>query len=156
MACWINPNEHMPVDDIVVIGRYEGRIDTRGNGGVIDVYAHNGKWINLPDGVSINGWMYDPENLPRLTTTTKHDISRIDRLLFLLNAIWVKNPELRFNQLIYLVHDSYSAKRVNLGRVTMDDGGNVPVTGFDMFNLSDDKFIDHLEQVLHNGLSQMW
>jgi hypothetical protein len=41
--------EKMPEDMEVVIAMYLGRWPGRGNSGIADVYAVDGKWFNLPE-----------------------------------------------------------------------------------------------------------
>ncbi len=50
----------------VVIALYLGHWPGRGNSGIADVYAVDGKWFNLPEGIAIVGWMPipDTEHLP--------------------------------------------------------------------------------------------
>lgn len=58
---WINCNERMPEDMDTVIALYLGSWPSRGNSGVIDIYAVRGKWFNIPEGVHIVGWMAVPD-----------------------------------------------------------------------------------------------
>lgn len=58
---WIDCNEKMPVDMEVVIALYLGCWPGRGNSGVIDIYAVDGKWFNIPQGVHVVGWMPVPD-----------------------------------------------------------------------------------------------
>lgn len=51
----------MPVDMEAVIALYLGRWPGRGNSGVIDVYAVDGRWFNIPEGVHVVGWMPLPD-----------------------------------------------------------------------------------------------
>ncbi|MBF9002712.1 DUF1040 family protein [Vibrio sp. NFV-1] len=39
------------------------------------------------------------------------DPKRIEELLTLLNQIWMRNPDLRFNQLIYDLQSGFSQKK---------------------------------------------
>ncbi|MCG8381740.1 MAG: DUF551 domain-containing protein [Gammaproteobacteria bacterium] len=57
---WINCKEQMPEDMEVVIALYLGHWPGRGNSGIADVYAVDGKWFNLPGGVAVVGWMPVP------------------------------------------------------------------------------------------------
>ncbi len=57
---WINCKEKMPEDMEVVIALYMGHWPDRGNSGITDAYALDGKWFNLPEGVAIVGWMPVP------------------------------------------------------------------------------------------------
>ncbi len=58
---WIKSSSQMPHDLEVVIGLYVGDWPSRGRGGIIDVYAYDGRWFNLPEGVDIVGWMPIPD-----------------------------------------------------------------------------------------------
>ncbi|PSU99910.1 hypothetical protein [Photobacterium kishitanii] len=80
------------------------------------------------------------------------DIERIDYLLELLGDIWKDYQDVRFNQLIYLLHSKYIDINGGIGRVESDDGINMPMTGYDLFNIADDKFISFLEDIKKSGL----
>ena len=67
---WINCNEKMPEDMVVVIALYSGYWPERGNGGVTDIYTADGVWINVPDTVAIIGWMPMPDT--KLLPITGH------------------------------------------------------------------------------------
>ncbi|PSU90433.1 hypothetical protein C0W35_16240 [Photobacterium kishitanii] len=56
------------------------------------------------------------------------DIERIDYLLELLGDIWKDHQDVRFNQLIYLLHSKYIDINGGIGRVESDDGINMPMT----------------------------
>jgi hypothetical protein len=58
---WIDCNKSMPEDMEVVIALYLGYWPGRGNSGVADIYAADGKWFNIPEGVNIIGWMSVPD-----------------------------------------------------------------------------------------------
>ena len=51
----------MPEDMEVVIALYLGHWPGRGNSGIADVYAADGEWFNIPEGVAIVGWMPVPD-----------------------------------------------------------------------------------------------
>jgi len=51
-----------------------------------------------------------------------------------------QNPDLRFNQLLYILYNIASTANNNFGRVE-DVEGNV---GYDMFNMTDELFLKHL------------
>jgi hypothetical protein len=40
---------------------YLGDWPGRGNGGIVDVYAVDGEWFNIPESVDIVGWMPVPD-----------------------------------------------------------------------------------------------
>lgn len=58
---WINCKEEMPEDMEVVIALYLGHWPGRSNSGIADVYAADGEWFNIPEGVAIVGWMPVPD-----------------------------------------------------------------------------------------------
>ncbi len=58
---WINYKDKMPEDMAVVIALYLGCWPGRGNSGITDIYAFDGEWFNLPEGVLIVGWMPIPD-----------------------------------------------------------------------------------------------
>ena len=63
---WTKTEDGMPPDLHVVIVRYTGVWpNLSGGGGIVDLYAYNGKWFNHPETVKVVDWMYDPEHLPR-------------------------------------------------------------------------------------------
>ena len=76
------------------------------------------------------------------------DPKRIEELLTLLNQIWMRNPDLRFNQLVYDLQSGYSHKNRNIGKIIETDSDGLQKVGYDFFNIEDDKFIDYLKQVL--------
>ena len=73
---WINCKERMPTDMEVVIALYLGHWPSRGNSGIADIYAVDGEWFNLPEGVAIIGWMPVPntDHLPIAEHYTKLNI----------------------------------------------------------------------------------
>ena len=58
---WIDCRERMPEDLVVVIALYVGHWPKRGNSGITDAYAYDGAWFNIPEGVTIRGWMPVPD-----------------------------------------------------------------------------------------------
>lgn len=58
---WIHCKEKMPADLEVVIALYLGAWPGRGNSGIADVYAVDGHWPKIPEGVAIVGWMPVPD-----------------------------------------------------------------------------------------------
>lgn len=70
---------------------------------------------------------------------------RIEEVLALINIIWHKNPDFRFNQLIYILQSKYSQLHSNIRKVK-----NLEQVGFDLFNLEDDKFLYFLQQEVSN------
>ncbi|GAB2688611.1 hypothetical protein [Aliiglaciecola aliphaticivorans] len=79
------------------------------------------------------------------------DPERITELLELINALWSKSPDLRFNQLIYNLQYGYSQKNSKLGLIKVEDSDGFTRTGFDFFNLEDEAFITYLKEVLSHG-----
>ncbi len=57
---WIDSDDKMPHDHEVVIVLYAGRWPGRGVSGVADLYAHDGVWFNVPEGVTVCGWIPMP------------------------------------------------------------------------------------------------
>ena len=74
------------------------------------------------------------------------DPKRISQILELLNELWGKDPDLRFNQLIYNLQSGYSQNNEGLGRVEEVVDKTYSRVGFDLFNLEDDAFIEHLRR----------
>ena len=60
--CMYDPAKHLPPDKHVVIICYEGFWPYRGHTGIADAYLLNGDWHNVPVGVTVKWWMFDPEN----------------------------------------------------------------------------------------------
>jgi hypothetical protein len=73
---WINCKDKMPEDMAVVIALYLGCWPGRGNSGITDMYAFDGKWFNLPEGVVIVGWMPMPDTA-NLSIAEHYKISKI-------------------------------------------------------------------------------
>ncbi len=76
------------------------------------------------------------------------DPNRIEETLELLNRIWQRSPDLRFNQLIHNLQDDYSRKHGDVGRVQNTGTDGFTRTGFDLFYLEDSAFIEYLQSVL--------
>ena len=70
------------------------------------------------------------------------DKNRINELLDLINQIWQKDPDLRFNQLIYNLQSGYSHINNNYGKVSEPQSD-----GFDLYSLEDEDFIAYLRSV---------
>jgi hypothetical protein len=71
------------------------------------------------------------------------------KTLYLLEAIWEQNQDLRFNQLIYNLYREYSSENNQLGQVLeCDSNGFVAKMAFDFFYLEDDEFIRFMEKKL--------
>ncbi len=73
------------------------------------------------------------------------DPERMQLLLTLIQEIWQQSPDLRFNQLLYNLQYSYSLENNGAGQIKAVDTDGFTRTGFDLFNLEDSIFIDHLQ-----------
>jgi hypothetical protein len=78
------------------------------------------------------------------------DPERIQETLELINRIWQRSPDLRFNQLMYSLQHDYSRNNGDIGQVKNTGADGFTRTGFDLFNLEDSAFIEHLRSVLAN------
>lgn len=86
------------------------------------------------------------------------DPKRIQEMLSLIEEIWQRNPDLRFNQLLYSLQYDYSQKHDGMGLVQEVEADGFTRTGFDLFNLEDSAFIEYLHSVianLNNNLKQI-
>ena len=79
------------------------------------------------------------------------DPQRIQEILGLINDIWVKSPDLRFQQLMFALQRDYSAKNGGIGKVEQEHKDGFVKVAFDLFYVEDDKFKEYLEGVLANG-----
>jgi len=70
------------------------------------------------------------------------DSERISEFLNLINDLCAKNPDLRFNQLIYILQNGYSKKNGKIEGVEVDGFKQV---GFDLFNTEDGRFLEYLK-----------
>jgi len=75
------------------------------------------------------------------------DKNRIKELLDLINQIWQKDPDLRFNQLIYNLQSGYSHINNNYGKVSEPESDGFARVGFDLYSLEDEDFIEYLRSV---------
>ena len=78
------------------------------------------------------------------------DPYRIHEILKLLEQAWVKDPDLRFNQLIYNLQYGYSQSNGGIGQVKESSTDGFERIGFDLFNLEDDDFINYVQEVIEN------
>ena len=78
------------------------------------------------------------------------DPSRIQELLDLIKELWLKHPDLRFNQLIYILQSEYSLKNDCIGLVKEQEVDGFAREGFDLFNTEDDDFIKFLKMKISN------
>jgi hypothetical protein len=74
------------------------------------------------------------------------DPKRISEILELIELIWKKDPDLRFNQLIYALHSGYSLANDNVGKVEEVVDPTYSRVGFDLFNLEDEAFLSYLRE----------
>lgn len=72
------------------------------------------------------------------------DPKRISEVLELIEIIWKKDPDLRFNQLMYILQSGYSHENDDVGKVEEAVDSSYSRIGFDLFNLEDDSFISYL------------
>ena len=75
------------------------------------------------------------------------DPERIQEILDLIKEIWVREPDLRFNQLLYNIQRGYSHVNGGEGQVIEVVDDNYSRTGFDLFNLEDSSFVEYLRIV---------
>ena len=59
----------------------------------------------------------------------------------------MRDPDLRFNQLLYILQSSYSKSHGEWGRVEETDTSGLTRVGFELFNLEDTVFLNHLHKV---------
>ena len=72
------------------------------------------------------------------------DPERIPKILELISQLWLKDEDLRFNQLIYILQTEYSNKHGEIGKVVSTTEDGYSQVGFDLFNAEDDQFLDFL------------
>lgn len=62
---WLTTEEHgYPPCGEVVIVEYSGHWPhLSGSGGIVDRYAWDGEWYNVPEKVKITKWMWIPEEI---------------------------------------------------------------------------------------------
>jgi uncharacterized protein YihD (DUF1040 family) len=73
------------------------------------------------------------------------DPRRIEEILGLISEIWKKDPDLRFQQLIYNLQWEFSYRNAGLGKVEESELDGFKRTGFDLFNVEDDVFVEYLK-----------
>lgn len=73
------------------------------------------------------------------------DPKRIKEIFQLLEEYWQKDPDLRFNQMLYNLQWEYSQKNSGIGQIKEIAPDGFVRTGFDFFNLEDDEFINYLK-----------
>jgi hypothetical protein len=81
------------------------------------------------------------------------DPNRIEAMLAIVNDIWRRNPDMRFNQLIYNLQRGYSEQNEGYGAIqSHEDPDGLNRTGYDFFHLADADFIKYLKQVSDVGM----
>ena len=68
------------------------------------------------------------------------DPERIQELLDLLKELWLRDPDLRFNQHIYNLQSEYSYMNSDIGQIKEVASDGFERIGFDLFNLEDNDF----------------
>lgn len=76
------------------------------------------------------------------------DPRRIEEILDLISQIWEKDPDLRFQQLVYNLQWDFSYRNGGLGKVEESELDGYKRIGFDLFNVEDDVFIEYLKTYL--------
>lgn len=80
------------------------------------------------------------------------DPTRIEEVLGLINQIWQEQPDLRFQQLLYILQNGFSHKNNNVGKVEHIEEDGFTRIGYDLFNIEDDQFIEYLNEVVKSGI----
>ncbi len=78
------------------------------------------------------------------------DSQRIDEFIELINQLWKQDPDLRFNQLIYILQNGYSQVNSGIGKVESEEVDGFKQIAFDLFNTEDDSFLEYLKTRLQN------
>jgi len=78
------------------------------------------------------------------------DPARIQVMLDLIQSLWLKDPDLRFNQLVYILQSEYSSKNAGIGGVKEPEVDGFAREGFDLFSTEDDAFINFLKMKISN------
>lgn len=73
------------------------------------------------------------------------DPNRIKEMLNVIERIWSVEPDIRFNQLLYILQSEYSSKNDDVGKVQEKEIDGFTHLGFDMFNVEDDSFLTFLK-----------
>ena len=74
------------------------------------------------------------------------DPERIQETLGLIEKLWRKDSDLRFNQLIYNLQWGYSQENGGIGKVEEVVDKGYSRFGFDLLDLEDDSFIEYLRK----------
>ena len=78
------------------------------------------------------------------------DSARIQVLLDLIQDLWLKDPDLRFNQLVYILQSEYSKSKDGIGQIKEVTEDGFERIGFDLFNVEDDDFIEFMKKKTSN------
>ena len=78
------------------------------------------------------------------------DLGRIPEILKLLEQAWAKDPDLRFNQLLYNLQYGFSQSNGGVGQVKEVSSDGFERIGFDLFNIEDDDFMNYVRAVVEN------
>jgi len=79
---------------------------------------------------------------------------RIVEILDLVNDIWQLDQDMRFLQLIYWLQSAYVSKSGCHGKIQEVESDGFTKTGYDLFHVEDDKFIEFLKQHLEETKSR--
>lgn len=75
------------------------------------------------------------------------DPKRIERIMELIEVIWVNNPDLRYNQLLNsLQHEYQNGAYIKKAYIDERGWGSVEVSYPDLFYVEDDKFEEFLNE----------
>lgn len=76
---------------------------------------------------------------------------RISEIIHLIERIWKAHPDLRFQQLMYILQSEFSKSNKDIGKIeSVSDDGWTSI-GFDFFNVEDNDFQEYLESSLDEG-----
>ena len=75
---------------------------------------------------------------------------RIPELLELIHKLWLRDPDLRFNQLIYNLQREHSHENNGTGKIIERASDGYESVGFDFFSLEDNVFIEFLRAKISN------
>jgi len=73
------------------------------------------------------------------------DPERIEEMIRLIKELWLRGPDLRFNQLLYNLQYEFSQLNDGAGQIKEIEADGFTRTGFDLFNIEDNKFMEFLE-----------
>lgn len=76
------------------------------------------------------------------------DPDRIPEILGVLNQLWSRDSDLRFNQLLYNLQSQFAQANGGRGRVKEAKGDGFERVGFDLFSVEDEDFLKFLRSKL--------